>query len=85
MPGKATKKSQTGKSRSGSQRFEPAKIDSLFVVLDAIAWLDGPSAGEIAQFGGIDPRTAGKLLKNAKQIGLVEMTGESYTLVLPYP
>jgi hypothetical protein len=75
-------------SRKGSgtsHRFEPAKIESLFVVLDAIAWLDGPSASDIAQFAGIDPRTAGKLLKNARQTSLVDLTGESYTLVLPYP
>jgi hypothetical protein len=82
MPGKASKKKSASK---GAHRFEPAKIESLFVVLDAIAWLDGPSSGEIAQFAGIDPRTAGKLLKNARQIGLVEITGECYTLVLPYP
>jgi hypothetical protein len=84
MAGAKAKKQTTKGSRS-SQRFEPAKIESLFVVLDAIAWLDGPSAGDIAQFAGIDPRTAGKLLKNARQIGLVEVTGECYTLVLPYP
>jgi hypothetical protein len=85
MPTKATQKKTNTKSATSSQRFEPAKIDSLFVVLDAIAWLDGPSSGEIAQFAGIDPRTAGKLLKNARQIGLVEVTGDSHTLILPYP
>ncbi|CAN5443569.1 hypothetical protein BH09VER1_BH09VER1_56550 [soil metagenome] len=70
---------------AGSQRFEPAKIDSLFVVLDAIAWLDTPSNLHIAQFAGIDPRTAGKILKNACQIGLVDSAGSGYSLVLPYP
>lgn len=68
-----------------SHRFEPAKLDSLFVVLDAIAWLDAPSSAQIAQFAGIDPRTAGKLLKNAVQIGLVDAVANGYVLVLPYP
>lgn len=71
--------------KTASQKFEPAKLDSLFVVLDAIAWLDAPSTGEVAQFSDIDPRTAGKLLKNACQIGLVDAIGNSYALVLPYP
>lgn len=39
----------------------------------------------MAQFSGIDPRTAGKLLKNAIQIGLVDAVGTGYMLVLPYP
>ncbi|MCA8096759.1 toll/interleukin-1 receptor domain-containing protein [Burkholderia contaminans] len=70
---------------TNSQRFEPAKLDSLFLVLDAIAWLDQTSNGQVAQFAGIDPRTAGKLLKNACQIGLVDSIGAGYALVLPYP
>jgi len=70
---------------SNSHRFEPAKLDSLFVVLDAIAWLDAPTSGQVAQFAGIDPRTAGKLLKNANQIGLVATEASGYVLVLPYP
>lgn len=70
---------------SNSHRFEPAKLDSLFVVLDAIAWLDAPTSGQVAQFAGIDPRTAGKLLKNASQIGLVDAVASGYVLVLPYP
>jgi hypothetical protein len=84
-----TKKSRattkTASTGSSSHRFEPAKLDSLFVVLDAIAWLDNPSTAQVAQFAGIDPRTAGKLLKNACQIGLAESVGPSYALVLPYP
>lgn len=72
-------------AKSNSQRFEPAKLDSLFIVLDAIAWLDAPSSSQVAQFAGIDPRTAGKLLKNAVQIGLVDALGSGYVLVLPYP
>ena len=70
---------------ASTHRFEPAKLDSLFVALDAIAWLDTPNAGQIAQFAGIDPRTAGKLIKNACQIGLVDGVGTGYALVLPYP
>lgn len=70
---------------ASSQRFEPAKLDLLFEVLDAIAWLDAPSSSQVAQFAGIDPRTAGKLLKNAVQIGLVDAVGKGYVLVLPYP
>lgn len=55
------------------------------MALDAIAWLDAPSSGQVAQFAGIDPRTAGKLLKNAVQIGMVDAVGTGYVLVLPYP
>ena len=88
-----TKKTPAAKKRSSRQastngpshRFEPAKLDSLFVALDAIAWLDTPSTTQVAQFAGIDPRTAGKLLKNACQIGLADAVGSGYALVLPYP
>lgn len=41
-----------------SIRFEPVKLDALFEVLDAVAWLPSPSAKEISQFANIDPRTA---------------------------
>ena len=72
-------------SRANAHRFEPAKLDSLFIVLDAIAWLDSPTSGEIAQFAGVDPRTAGKLLKNACKIGLADGVASAYALALPYP
>lgn len=83
----APKKSpaKRAKAATSSQRFEPVKLDSLFVVLDAIAWLDTPTSSQVAQFAGIDPRTAGKLLKNAVQIGLVDSVSHGYVLVLPYP
>lgn len=83
----AAKRSKAQKPKVASGvRFEAAKIESLFVVLDAIAWMDSPTAGQIAQFAGIDPRTAGKLLKNAIQIGLVDQVSEkTYALTLPYP
>jgi hypothetical protein len=85
-PKKTAKKlTQRLSASSNSHRFEPAKLDSLFAVLDAIAWLDTPSNGQVAQFAGIDPRTAGKLLKNACQIGLVDSVGNGYAAVLPYP
>jgi TIR domain len=76
---------QAKSASASSHRFEPAKLDSLFVVLDAIAWLDTPTSGQVAQFAGVDPRTAGKLLKNAVQIGLVDSLSHGYVLVLPYP
>jgi TIR domain len=41
---------------------------------------------QIAQFAGIDGRTAGKLLKNSQTIGLVEcIDGTGYTLSVAYP
>lgn len=67
-------------------RFEAVKIDPLFEVLDAIAWLDGPSTKDIAQYADIDNRTAGKILKNARLIGLVQSAdGLTYALAQPYP
>ena len=79
------KKTAARRGSPDSQRFAPAKLDSLFVALDAIAWLDAPTGGQVAQFAGIDRGTAGKLLKNAIQIGLVEVVGSGYGLVMPYP
>ncbi|WLR98369.1 toll/interleukin-1 receptor domain-containing protein [Shinella sumterensis] len=67
------------------QRFESAKIEPLFAVLDAIAWIENPTNSQIAQFSGIDPRTSGKILKNAINIGLVASGESSYSLLLPYP
>jgi TIR domain len=67
-------------------RFEAVKIDPLFGVLDAVAWLDSPSARQIAQFANIDPRTAGKILKNARLIGLLQSPDDTtYVLAQPYP
>lgn len=80
-----TQSHKTAATRSSNHRFEPAKLDSLFIVLDAIAWLNTPGTAQVAQFAGIDPRTAGKLLKNACQIGLTDAVGSGYALVLPYP
>ncbi|MDR3799180.1 MAG: toll/interleukin-1 receptor domain-containing protein [Terracidiphilus sp.] len=67
-------------------RYEPVRLDALFEVLDAVAWLPNPTAREIAQFANIDPRTAGKLLKNARLVGLVESPDdETYISSAPYP
>jgi TIR domain len=67
-------------------RYEAVKLDALFEVLDGVAWLSSPSVKQIAQFANIDPRTAGKILKNAGLIGLVE-TPDDHTFVpsAPYP
>jgi hypothetical protein len=85
---KPTAKRRATKSLSSvanAHRFAPARLDSLFVVLDAVAWLKSPTGGQIAQFAGVDPRTAGKLLKNACKIGLADSVGSAYALTLPYP
>ena len=67
-------------------RFEPVKIDPLFEVLDAVAWLDSPGTKAIAQYADLDPRTAGKILKNARLVGLVRCpTDDNYVLAQPYP
>ena len=67
-------------------RFEAVKIEPLFGVLDAVAWLDSPTVKHIAQFVNIDPRTAGKILKNARLIGLLASADDAtYVLAQPYP
>ena len=72
--------------RKASFLFHPARLDALFAVLDAVAWMDAPDCAEVAQFAGIDPRTAGKLLKNATTLRLIDSLNQhSYTLSLPYP
>jgi hypothetical protein len=54
-------------------------------VLDGLAWLNMPDVGQVAQFAGIDPRTAGKLIKNCVLIRLVDSENERFSLLLPYP
>jgi hypothetical protein len=74
------------KKQKATIRFEAVKIDPLFEVLDAVAFLDSPDTKTIAQFANIDPRTAGKILKNARLIGLVQSPEDStYVLSQPYP
>jgi len=73
-------------SKKAGMRFEAVKIDPLFEVLDAVAFIDSPATKDIAQYAGIDGRTAGKLLKNARLIGLVQSPdGNTYVLAQPYP
>lgn len=70
---------------NSAHKFAPAKLDGLYQVLDGVAWMETPGAGEIAQFAGIDPRTAGKVLKNATLLGLIERSGPGYSLLVSYP
>ncbi|MBB5710187.1 toll/interleukin-1 receptor domain-containing protein [Sphingomonas xinjiangensis] len=79
------KKSTTRNENDPTVRFESAKVESLFPVLDAVAWMDEASTAQIAQFAGIDPRTAGKLLKNANHLGIVDRRGTGYILLTSYP
>jgi hypothetical protein len=82
MPKVASKK----RNHTPGIRFEAVKIDPLFGVLDAVAWVDNPSAKQIATYANIDPRTAGKILKNAGMIGLLQSPDTvSYVLAQPYP
>lgn len=74
------------KENKCSVRFESVKITSVYEVLDGISWLDDPDIRQIAQFSGIDSRTAGKVIKNCVQIGIVkEVTKGFYKLTIPYP
>ena len=74
------------KKKSTEPYFQAANLDSLYPVLDSLAWLDLPTVKMISQFAGIDPRTGGKLLKNCVRIGIVQQpTSDTYVLSLPYP
>lgn len=73
------------KATDPALKFESVNLDSTFEVLDGIAFLDVANLKSISQFAGIDPRTAGKILKNAIAIGIVTETGGIYSLSLPYP
>jgi hypothetical protein len=81
----ASKAVASGKKAVCPVRYEAAKLEGLYPVLDGIAWMDAPSATQLAQFSGADARTVGKLLKNAEQIGLVSRQGSGYLLLAPYP
>jgi hypothetical protein len=72
--------------RACGLRFEAARLDSMFEVLDGVAWITLPDVQQVSQFAGIDPRTGGKLLKNGVTIGLVEaIDGQKYSLLIAYP
>lgn len=74
------------KDNKCSLRFESVKIESVYNILDGISWLDEPTTRDIAQFSGIDPRTAGKAIKNCIQIGIIkEVAKDFYTLTVAYP
>lgn len=76
----------TAKNKNPNIRFESVRLDSVYEVLDGISWLDEPGIKEISQFSGIDPRTAGKVIKNCSQIGIIkEVSKDFYTLTVPYP
>ena len=83
------KASSRGNKKGGNStsalRFESVNLDSIFEVLDGIAFLDMPDLKTLAQFADIDPRTAGKILKNAITIGIVTEVDGFYILSLPYP
>ena len=72
-------------TKTEAPRYEAAKIEGLFGVLDGIAWMDAPSTSQLAQFAGIDARTVGKLLKNAARIGLVDRSDDGFVLLTSYP
>jgi hypothetical protein len=85
LPASKSKKGAKPKG-GGGLRFESAHVDSLFPVLDAIAWIEMPDVGQVAQFAGIDARTAGKLTKNSLTIGLIEsVDGKGFLLRAAYP
>lgn len=74
------------KENKCSIRFESVNIVSVYDILDGISWLDEPSIKDIAQFSGIDPRTAGKAIKNCVQIGIIkEVTKDFFSLSVAYP
>jgi hypothetical protein len=74
------------KGKKPTIRFEAVKVDPLFEVLDAVAWMDSPGTNGIAQYANIDPRTAGKILKNAVLVGLLQSADDSsYVLAQAYP
>src|SRR6266478_4914759 len=74
------------KNQKSTLRYEAVKIEPLFEVLDAVAFIDSPTTKDIAQYANIDGRTAGKILKNARLIGLVQSPDDdTYVLAQPYP
>jgi len=85
MPKTSTKPNNQKKKGIPALKFESVNFDRIFEVLDGIAFLDNPDIKTISQFAGIDPRTAGKILKNAITIGIVREVEGCYSLSLPYP
>src|SRR5437588_104303 len=79
------KPAHANKAKRSSLKFESVGVDSLFSVLDAIAWVDQPTQKTITQFAGVDARTTGKDLKNCTTIGTIESLGGMLCVKLPYP
>ena len=80
------KQSGRGLTRKCSFSFEAANIESLYPVLDALAFLEASNVTQISQFAGIDPRTAGKHLKNCEILQLIgKPTEDTYLLTISYP
>jgi len=79
------KPAHANKAKRSSLKFESVGVDSLFSVLDAIAWVDQPTQKTITQFAGVDARTTGKVLKNCVTIGIIDPVGDTFSLKLPYP
>lgn len=82
---KSTKSSTKTQTNKSALRFESVNFDRTFEVLDGIAFLNMPDLKTVSQFAGIDPRTAGKILKNAITIGIVSEIDGFFSLSLPYP
>src|SRR5437762_1403648 len=63
QPPSMPKRSVTADKRrsSCSLRFDPVALESIFDVLDAIAWMSNATSIKIAQFTSMDPRTVGKV------------------------
>jgi hypothetical protein len=78
-------RASSAKQTENSIRFEATKLEGLYPVLDAVAWMDSPTTAQISQFAGLDPRTVGKILKNTVQIGLIGSTSSGYVLLASYP
>src|SRR5438067_604294 len=66
-------------------RIEPINVDSVFSVLDAVSWLGDADVGRIAQFAGVDARTAGKVVKNCVLFRLVNRKNANFSMAVPYP
>jgi len=60
-------------------------LESIFDVLDAIAWMSNATSTKIAQFTSMDPRTVGKVLKNGLTLEILDRVDDEYALRLPYP
>ncbi|MBX7531814.1 toll/interleukin-1 receptor domain-containing protein [Qipengyuania sp. 1XM1-15A] len=73
-------------SETEGPKFEATKLEGLYQVLDGVSWMDNPTTSELSQFSGLDPRTVGKLVKNAQNLNLVEKQEDGgFMLLTSYP